>query len=100
MKPTEPTPVPGSTPDNPLFFKFLRDEDDQISLKKIVVMLALTALSGYLATQAQRAGSSPDQLKSARMRVHRAAETVSRRQAAFWSSVADHHHDLYEIARL
>jgi hypothetical protein len=93
-------PELGASPDNPVYFRFLRDEDNALDWKKIVVMLGLTVLSGYLATQSQRAGSSPDQMKAARMRFHRAVIQVAHGQVNLWSDIARHHADLYEIARL
>lgn len=96
MPPTEP----GTSRENPLYFKFLRDEQDNIQWSKVVLALALTVLSGYLATQAQRAGSGPDQLKAAKMRFHKTVETVARGQVVFWGKVADNASTRYDIARL
>jgi hypothetical protein len=94
------TTILGETPEHPIYFKFLRDEDLKLDWKKIAVMLALTALSGYLATQSQRLGSQPDQLRTARMRYHRALGLAAAHQGEFWSRVAKHHADLYEVARM
>jgi hypothetical protein len=93
-------PELGSTRDNPVYFRFLRDDENNLDIKKVLVMLALTILSGYLAVQSQRIGSSPDQLRSARMRYHRAAGRVAASQGKFWTEIAKHHADRYEIARL
>jgi cell division protein ZapA (FtsZ GTPase activity inhibitor) len=46
-------PTPGSSPRNPLH---VRTESGEIDWKRVLVMLAITALSGYLAAQSQRSG--------------------------------------------
>lgn len=90
----------GATPENPIYFRFLRDEQLKLDWRKIAVALALTALSGYLATASQRAGSRPDGLKTARMRYHATAGKLAAGQVEFWRKVYKHHADMYEIARL
>jgi len=90
----------GSTPDNPVYFRFLRDDTNKLDLRKVLMMLALTALTGYLAARSQRYGSNPDSLKTARMRYHRAVGSTAARHAQFWSELAKHHADMYEIAKL
>jgi hypothetical protein len=90
----------GATKEHPIFFKFLRDDENNLDWKKIVLMLALTALSGYLATSSQRLGSHPDQLRTARMRYHRAVGVFAARQGEAWSKIAKYHADMYEVARL
>jgi hypothetical protein len=93
-------PELGSTRENPIYFRFLRDEELKLDWRKIATMLALTALSGYLATASQRAGSRPDGLKMARMYYHATAGKLAAKQTEFWRGVYKHHADLYEIARL
>jgi hypothetical protein len=97
MRPT--SPEPGSR-NNPLYFRILRDDKDNFDLAKIVVALGLTVLSAYLATQAQRAGSGPDQLKAARMRFHRGVVQLAYAQVKFWDKVAKDARDRYDLARL
>jgi hypothetical protein len=92
--------VPGSTPEAPLYFRFLRDDQDNIQWGKVVVALALSVLSAYLATQAQRSGSGPDQMKAIKMKYHRAVNELAIGQAKFWSKVADNAATRYDIARL
>jgi hypothetical protein len=59
--------VPG-TKESPIYMKFLRDEEDKIDWAKILIMLALTVASGYLASKSQRWGSSStDPIKSLKM---------------------------------
>lgn len=96
MRPTEA----GTTPEHPLYFRFLRDDQNDLQLGKILVALGLTVLSAYLATQAQRAGSGPDQLKAAKMKVYKTISKVAHGQAAFWGKVAQNADTRYDIARL
>lgn len=91
---------PGASPDNPLYFKFLRDGNDDLNWGKVAVALAVTVLSGYLATQSQRAGSGPDQLKAAKMRLYRMVGQVARGQVQFWGQIESNAHTRYDIARL
>lgn len=49
----------GSAADSPLWMKLVRDEDGP-KWGNILVMLAVTVASGWLASKAQRAGSNPD----------------------------------------
>jgi hypothetical protein len=60
--------VTGGSKDNPIFMKLIRD-DDGVKWGNIVVMLALTVVSGYLATKSQRAGSKIDFEREVKMRV-------------------------------
>lgn len=96
MRPTEA----GTTPDHPLYFRVLRDDQDQLQWSKVVIALGLTVLSAYLAAQAQRGASGPDQLKSAKMRFHKGVVQLAYRQVMFWEKVAKYARDRYEIARL
>lgn len=49
---------PGSSPDYPVYFKWVRDENGDVSWGKILLMFGLTVVSGYLAAKSQRVGSS------------------------------------------
>lgn len=97
MRPTEPA---GSSPANPLYFRVIRDAQDNIDWKKVAVALALSALSGYLAVRAQRAASGPDQLKAAKMRLYLFLSRSARNHEAFWRKIADNADTRYDIARL
>lgn len=57
----------GSSAEEPLFFKWVHNEDDSINWAKIILMLGLTVLTGYLSVQSQRAASSPDFNRTIRM---------------------------------
>jgi hypothetical protein len=45
------------TQDNPVYFRWFRDKDDKPDWGKILLMLGLTVVSGYLAAKSQRWGS-------------------------------------------
>jgi hypothetical protein len=57
----------GTTPEQPLFFKWVRDEQGQVNWGRVVLALALTVATAYLSVQTQRSASSPDFARSARM---------------------------------
>jgi hypothetical protein len=95
-----PTTDPGTSPDHPLYFRILRDDQDQLQWSKIVIALGLTVLSAYLAAQAQRGASSPDQLRSAKMAFYRTVWKVANGQVVFWRKVAQDADTRYDIARL
>jgi hypothetical protein len=68
--------VPGVTKEHPLYFK-LMSEPIKMDWKKVAVMIVLTAISGYVATQSQRMGSSPDVIKTVKMRGLKMASNAS-----------------------
>jgi predicted transcriptional regulator len=68
--------VPGVTKEHPLYFK-LMSEPIKMDWKKIGVMLAITIISGYVASQSQRMGSSPDIIRTAKMRALKMASNAS-----------------------
>lgn len=80
--------------------RLVRGDDGELRWDRILLMLALTIVSGYLASSSQRLGSHPDQLRETRMRLHLAGEKLAGKQAIFWLKIARHQHDLYEIARM
>lgn len=57
----------GATPDQPLYFRWVRDAGGQVNWGRIALMLGLTVLTGYLSVQTQRAASSPDFNQTLRM---------------------------------
>lgn len=66
---------PSGTRDNPVWMKIIHDEDG-IKWANLIVMLGLTALSGYLAARAQRAGSNPDLGVELRLKIAAAGERL------------------------
>lgn len=55
-----PDQVAGESAARPVYMKMVRDGDGEIRWGRILVMLAVTVLSGYLATKSQRAGGRID----------------------------------------
>lgn len=80
--------------------KLVRDGNGQVQWGRIAVMLALTVVSGYLATQSQRAGSNPDLIRQAKMRAYLAVEKIAHVQAVAWQRIEGFAHTAYEIERL
>ena len=64
-------PAAGTTPEQPFYFKWVRDEDGQVQWGRIVLMLGLTVVTAYLSVQSQRAASSPDFNRSLAMALAR-----------------------------
>jgi hypothetical protein len=93
------TVTPGASPQVPLYMKIVHT-DQKLDVGKIVLLLGVTVISGYLASQSQRAGSDADFAKTLRMRYHLGCQKAAVGQAKFWTAVAEHHHDLYEIVKL
>ena len=67
--------TPGTNADNPVFMRLIKDEDG-IKWGNIVLALALTAASGYLASQSQRLGAKVDVNTIIKMRVAAAGERL------------------------
>jgi hypothetical protein len=80
--------------------KIILDEEGKISWKKIVIMLAVTALSGYIATQSQRAGSSADFARQLKMRGLLAVQKTAHLQAVAWQRIEGFAKTAYDIERL
>lgn len=57
----------GATPEQPLYFKWVRDADGQVNWGRVALMLGLTVLSAYLSVKTQRTASSPDFTREIRM---------------------------------
>jgi hypothetical protein len=93
-----PSPAPGTSKDSPLYMRLVTT-DGQLDLGKIILMLAVTALSGFLAARSQRAGADPDVLRSVRMRAALASQRACQAQADFWQRAATSSAQAYQKAR-
>lgn len=87
------------TVDRPLFVKLVVDDDNKPRWGNILVMLGVTILSGWLASQSQRAGANPDATKQLRMKVARAEITIGHRLQRVGRSIEDAGWTAYESAR-
>ena len=92
-------PEAAGTETNPIWMRLIKDEKG-IKWGHLVVMLVFTVASGYLASQAQRAGGDADMAKSLKMRYHHEVMKYAAKRERFWLSVICHHHDQYDLARL
>lgn len=90
----------GESRDNPVFMKFIRDEQDNVKWGNILLLTVLTIASGYLASRAQRLGANPDITIQAKMKLYKGLETYAAKEATIWSKAAQHFHELYEIQAL
>ena len=68
--------VPGVTKEHPLYFK-LMSEPIKMDWKKIGVMLAITIISGYVASQSQRMGNALKMASNASWGVSNKAKRVA-----------------------
>ena len=66
---------PSGTRENPVWMRVIHDEDG-IKWTNVIVMLGLTALSGYLTARAQRAGANPDLGAELKLRLAAAGERL------------------------
>lgn len=94
----EETKLAGSAADAPIWMKLVRDEDG-IKWGNILVMLAVTVASGYLATRAQRAGSSADAGRELKMNLARKTVTIGSRLERLGRDIQERGWAVYEQAR-
>lgn len=88
----------GSAPEHPLYIRWVTDDDGGIRWGRIVLALALTVASGYLASKSQRWGSGEG--VPPRARAYHAVQVLAHRQAAAWQRVEGFAKTGYEIATL
>lgn len=69
----------GSTQQYPIWMRLVKDDDDKIRWNRILIALAFTAVSGYLATASQRAGSDIDAIALLKMRLAMLQQNIGRK---------------------
>ena len=79
--------------------QLVRTGTGEIAWTRIVLMLGLTVLSGYLASKSQRLGASAVEIPL-RARYYHGLQTVAAGQAKFWTEVQKRAALRYDIARL
>lgn len=89
----------GTSADQPLYFKWVRDDDGQVNWGRVVLALGLTVLTAYLSVQTQRAASSPDFARTIRMSVARRKITAGVRLQRAGKALEDAGWAAYETAR-
>lgn len=92
--------MPQGTQEDPLFFQIIRTDDGDINWKRIGIALAVTVVTGYLASQSQRWGQNPDLVKSIKMRYHETVRAIADSQIRLWSKVSMKAETAYDIARI
>lgn len=87
------------TRESPLYFKWVRDDNGDINWAKIAIMLAVTVLSGYLATRSQRWGSSSlDPVRTARLAVAKKEISLGHRLQKAGRALEEHGWETYSKA--
>jgi hypothetical protein len=79
--------------------RLVRDDDGKPKLGNILIMLALTVASGYLASKSQRAGASAVQIPP-KVRYYHAVQVIAGQQVQFWTEIQKRAATRYDIARL
>lgn len=90
------TPV-GATAERPVYVRWVTG-DDGVRWGRVVLALAVTVASGYLAARSQRWGSG--QGVPPRARAYHAVQVYAGRQAAAWQRIEGMARTGYEIAIL
>lgn len=96
---SEQAVTPGSTAEQPVYFKWVTDRDGRIRWGRVLLMLGVTVASAYLSVRTQRAGSSADFEKTLRMAVARRRITVGVRLQQAGRAVEDAGWAAYDSAR-
>ena len=90
----------GSSPEQPLYFKWVRSDDGQIRWGRILLMLGVTVLTGYLSVQSQRAAASPDFNRQLRMNLAHRKITLGVKVQRAGKQLEDAGWAAYEKARI
>jgi hypothetical protein len=79
--------------------QLVRTGTGEIAWGRIVLMLSLTVLSGYLASKSQRLGASAVEIPL-KARYYHGMQTMAAGQAKFWTEVQHRAAFRYELTRL
>lgn len=88
----------GATADQPLYFRWVRD-DQGIQWDRLVLALALTALTAYVSVKSQKAAASPDFERSLRMGLAQRKITLGVRVQRAGKRIEEAGWAAYEAAR-
>lgn len=94
-----PTSAPANSPEHPFYVRWVTGDDGKVRWDRVVLALALTAVSGYLASRAQRWGSSASTVPL-KARAYHAAGTFAHGQVARWQRLESFAKTGYEITTL
>jgi hypothetical protein len=89
----------GTTPEQPLFFKWVHDDKGNVQWGRVLLMLGITAVSAYLSVKSQRAASSPDFGRSIAMGVAQKRITIGMRLQKTGRAIEEAGWAAYESAR-
>lgn len=88
----------GATADRPLYFRFVRD-DQGIRWDRLVLALAVTALTAYVSVKSQKAAASPDFDRTLRMALAQRKITYGVRMQRAGKAIEEAGWAAYEKAR-
>lgn len=89
----------GSSPESPVYFKWVRNDDDSINWGKVIISLSLTVLAAYLSVQTQRTAADPDFTRTVRMRLAQKQITLGVKMERAGKALEDAGWAAYEHAR-
>lgn len=95
----QPQAAAGTTAEQPLYFKWVRDADGSINWSRVILSLSLTVLAAYLSVRTQRAASSPDLGRTMAMGLAQKKITAGVRLQRIGKAVEDAGWTAYEQAR-
>ena len=93
------TEMIGSTEEHPIWMRLIKDDDDKIRWNRIIIALAFTAVSGYLAAASQRAGSHPDTMSLIKMRLAVMQQKIGRKMSKAGDSLYENGCKQFDMAR-
>jgi len=88
-----------NSPEHPFYVRWVTGDDGSIRWDRVVLALALTVASGYLASKSQRWGSSASTVPL-RSRAYHAAQVFAHGQVVRWQRLEDFARTGYEIATM
>ncbi|HEY1622144.1 MAG TPA: hypothetical protein VGG25_31290 [Streptosporangiaceae bacterium] len=89
----------GSSADQPVYFKWVRDDDGELQWGKILLRLGVTIAIAYLSVQAQRTASSPDLNRTLAMNLARRRITLGVKVQRAGQAIEDAGWTAYHNAR-
>lgn len=91
--------VPANSAEHPFYVRWVTGDDGKVRWDRVLLALALTVASGYLASKSQRWGSSASTVPL-RSRAYHAAQVFAHAQVTAWQRLESFAKTGYEITTL